>query len=69
MELFTIVPEPVAISVLCRYIPVEKLCGLDTKSFASLQAGEKYMVLDIGGKDILNIEILFVSMTMLLDKQ
>ena len=40
--------EPEAASILCQYLPTEKLQGA-SEDFTMAGAGQKYMVIDLGG--------------------
>lgn len=41
--------EPEAASMFCKYLPVEKLSGSNTKKITCFQLKSKYLVLDAGG--------------------
>lgn len=41
--------EPEAASLFCRYLPVERVAGVDRSEIRSFSIGDKYMILDCGG--------------------
>ena len=53
-ENLTIALEPEAASLFCRQIPVEK-SNQCKGSLSSFKPGSKYMVLDAGGRFLVNI--------------
>ncbi|XP_045204912.2 heat shock 70 kDa protein 12A-like [Mercenaria mercenaria] len=41
--------EPEAASLFCRYLPVERVAGVNQTEIRSFSIGDKYMILDCGG--------------------